>query len=163
MPIPSSAGCAVLREVVSALEGSDLKYWVGRGVFRHYRVAREFGDKQNDIDLHVLEAEREKVVGLVGHLCERGYERVPWNDRGYKIPLVKGMVPVELIFLEGKIGGLSSVPEGWVRNATRARSPSTEIGGSRSAELRFVSHGISTSLGFTARIGKPRRRTTAAT
>jgi hypothetical protein len=102
MSILSEAGCSVLGEVVGALERAGLRYWLGRGVFRHWTLKHEFGDQQHDVDFHVLRREELQVRNLVDDLCRAGFEKVPWNDRGYKIPLihVKDRVPVELIFLD---------------------------------------------------------------
>ena len=95
-----------MREVVAHLERARLDYWLGRGVFRHYRLLGEFGEEQNDLDFHVLKVHRRRISTLVESLCGEGYVKVPWRDLGYKIPLRKGSVPVELIFLERKAGTL---------------------------------------------------------
>ena len=63
--------------------------------------------EQDDIDFHVLKAQRPRVSTLMETLSKEGYAKVPWKELGYKIPLVKGSVPVELIFLERKAGTLS--------------------------------------------------------
>ena len=112
MPIEPEVGCAVLREMVSELERSGLKYWLGRGVFRHWRRHREFGGKQDDVDFHVLRQEEAQLRSVVHDLCRMGYEKVLWDDKGHKIPLKKATVPIELIFLERKGRNLSFRAEG---------------------------------------------------
>jgi len=44
MSIDPAEGCEVLREVVLTLLQSKLKYWIGRGVFRHFVLHGNFGD-----------------------------------------------------------------------------------------------------------------------
>jgi hypothetical protein len=100
MPIEPEVGCAVLLEVATEFKQLGLKYWIGRGIFRHWTLRHEFGDEQDDIDFHVLRREESEIQLLVDGLCGKGFEKVRWNDRGYKIPLMKVKVPVELIFLE---------------------------------------------------------------
>lgn len=102
--VPEQAGMEVFREMVGTLEAAGISYWVARGVLRHFTLRQEFGDKQGDIEFHVLREDEDKVWELVDVLATKGYRAVDWkgDQTGdyYKIPLLKGNVPVELVFLD---------------------------------------------------------------
>jgi hypothetical protein len=62
MSIDLTQGCKVLREVVSTQQRTKLKYSIGRGVFRHFALHGNFGDRQGDIDFHVLRDDEQKPI-----------------------------------------------------------------------------------------------------
>jgi hypothetical protein len=105
MAIPPDVGVKLLGEVHEAFENRKVKYWIGRGVFRQLTLHQEFGDKQGDIDVHVLREDEVRVREVVEDLLGRGFA-IQHSQAGYvlqfsyKIALIKDGNRVEIQFLE---------------------------------------------------------------
>ena len=99
--IDPTEGATALREVIGVLEAAGIRYWLGRGLFRHFTLRHEFGDKQGDVDLHVLREDEDAVRVAATTLEEMHYEVISRAEQKNKITLRRGesKVEVELVFL----------------------------------------------------------------
>jgi hypothetical protein len=99
--INPTEGATALREVSGVLDAAGIRYWLGRGLFRHFTLHHEFGDKQGDVDLHVLREDEDSVRDEVKRLEGMDYEVVSRPEHTHKITLRRGEteVEVELVFL----------------------------------------------------------------
>ncbi len=101
MSIDPIEGCKTLRQVVSLLDRSKLKYWIGRGVFRQFVLHGNFGDQQRDIDIHVLRDDAQVLSRVTERLQAKGYVRVSSALQTHKITLRrKEGLEVEFVYLE---------------------------------------------------------------
>ena len=94
-----SEGTVVLREVVLFLESLGLRYWLGRGRFRHFTLTHEFGDADSDIDFHLLRGAEVQLQAALPQLQARGYMLTDGASR-HKLSLRKEAVAVEFVYLD---------------------------------------------------------------
>ena len=105
-------GIRVLGEVVRVLEADGINYWLGRGLFRQFALKKNFGDRQGDIDFHILRDEQPALHGVVKQLEMIGYEVISTPDQAHKLAMITGAAEVEFVFLE-RDGDLLWHRAGW--------------------------------------------------
>lgn len=98
--ITEDEGIKTLCEVVEVVDAENLRYWLGRGLFRHYTLNKSFGDRQGDIDFHVLRDDEKRLRAVVTELENRGFRIVSGPEHRHKVSIKKGAVEVEFVFLE---------------------------------------------------------------
>jgi hypothetical protein len=156
-------GIAVLREVTELLEQIGVKYWLGRGRFRHFVVTHEFGDEASDIDLHVLRADEAPLTAALPALRSRGYS-ITAHER-HKLSIRKNSVDLEFVFLDSA-GPTGSSP--YTRLGIRSTSNSHVLAMclvsmfSTSAALLYASRATSTYQACSARAGATTARAQVA-
>lgn len=100
MTIDPQAGIQTLKILDDVFNATGLRYWIGRGVFRRGELHGEFGDKQDDIDVHVFREDEPTLWEAIDALSVHGFTEVAWDGPDYKVPLARAGVAVEIQFLE---------------------------------------------------------------
>ncbi len=127
--IPEGIGIETLHELVHCLESAGVNYWLGRGLFRQFTLHKNFGDRQGDIDFHVLREEHARLQSVVTDLTDKGYELISGPEHGHKVTIRKRGVKVEFVFLE-RDGDILWHQAGWPRRK-RYDSPARAFGDRR--------------------------------
>lgn len=96
--VKKQEGIEALKTTIGSLEKEGIDYWLGRGLFRHFTLHKEFGNKLSDIDFHVWVDDRPKVQHLLDELKKVGC-RINAN-RDYKANFTTPSgVDVEIVYL----------------------------------------------------------------
>lgn len=96
--VKKQEGIEALKTTVGFLEKEGIDYWLGRGLFRHFTLHKEFRNKLSDIDFHVWVNDRPKVQQLLHKLREAGYRiKADWDYKAnFTTP---SKVDVEIVYL----------------------------------------------------------------
>lgn len=81
-----------------SLESEGVSYWLGRGVLRHLLATGEIGEKQTDLDVHILLQDKDNVKRLLEPIFSQKNFNVS-DGQPYKLTFVNDKGPLILEFM----------------------------------------------------------------
>jgi hypothetical protein len=93
-------GIAILKEVVQLLEDRRIRYWLGRGRFRHFTLTQEFGDDTSDIDFHVLRSDEPALQDALADFVRRHFAVTFTQVGAHKLSVRKCSADIEFVYLD---------------------------------------------------------------